>query len=95
MRTRRVRTQMKDPIFVLTFVSALGHTIINGTFIIECDGHLETLGSGTFNFMPSKMTHEAWTKPDEGALLFITMDRSWDINWVAGPPKPAGGLKDP
>jgi hypothetical protein len=74
------------------------HTIINGSFIIECDGHRETLGPGSFNFMPSKMTHEAWTKPDEGALLFITMDRSWDINWVAGPPKPAdliGGLKDP
>jgi quercetin dioxygenase-like cupin family protein len=74
------------------------HTIINGSFILESDGHREALGPGSFNFMPSRMAHEAWTGPDEGALLFIATDRAWDINWVAGPPKPTdliGGLRNP
>jgi quercetin dioxygenase-like cupin family protein len=74
------------------------HTIISGTFIIECEGKREALGPGSFNFVPSKMAHEAWTKPDEGALLFITVDGAWDINWVNGPPKAAdliGGMRRP
>ena len=58
------------------------HTVIRGIFIMECDGKRAELGPGSFNYMPSKMTHEAWTKPDEGALLFITLDGTWDINWV-------------
>ena len=64
------------------------HTVMSGTFIIECEGKRAELGSGSFNYVPSKMAHEAWTKPDEGALLFITVDGAWDINWVGGPPKP-------
>jgi hypothetical protein len=32
------------------------------------------------------MVHQAWTKPDEGALLFITVDGEWDINWMDGRP---------
>jgi hypothetical protein len=39
--------------------------------------------------MPTRMIHEAWTKPDEGVLLFITVDGAWDINWVEGPPTSA------
>jgi len=58
------------------------HTVIRGTFIMECDGKRAELGPGSFNYMPSKMTHEAWTTPDEGAMLFITLDGAWDINWV-------------
>jgi hypothetical protein len=38
------------------------------------------------------MHHEAWTLPDEGALLFITVDGAWDIQWVNGTPKPADVL---
>ena len=64
------------------------HTIVRGTFILECEGKREALGPGSFNYIPSKMVHEAWTRPDEGALLFITVDGAWDINWVGGPPKP-------
>lgn len=64
------------------------HTIMSGTFIIECEGKRAELGKGSFNFVPSKMAHEAWTKPDEGALLFITVDGAWDIQWVGGPPRP-------
>ncbi|MDQ6892632.1 MAG: cupin domain-containing protein [Acidobacteriota bacterium] len=64
------------------------HTIMNGTFIIECEGKRAELASGSFNYVPSKMPHEAWTKPQEGALLFITVDGAWDIQWVGGPPKP-------
>jgi quercetin dioxygenase-like cupin family protein len=62
------------------------HTIIKGTFIIESEGKRETLGPGSFNFVPSRMVHEAWTTSKEGALLFITVDGGWDINWVNGPP---------
>jgi mannose-6-phosphate isomerase-like protein (cupin superfamily) len=73
------------------------HTVVKGTFIMECEGKRETLGAGSWNYIPSKMHHEAWTKPDEGALLFITVDSAWDINWVGAPPKPSdfiGGRKD-
>lgn len=64
------------------------HTIVSGTFVIESEGQRVELGPGSFNYMPSKLPHEAWTKADEGALLFITVDGAWDINWVGGPPKP-------
>ena len=64
------------------------HTIVSGTFIVECEGQRAELGVGSFNYIPLKVPHEAWTKPDEGALLFITVDGAWDINWVNGPPKP-------
>jgi mannose-6-phosphate isomerase-like protein (cupin superfamily) len=73
------------------------HTIVKGTFIMECEGKREVLGPGSWNYIPSKMHHQAWTKPDEGTLLFITVDSGWDVNWVNGPPKPAdflGGRKD-
>ena len=64
------------------------HTIVNGTFIIECEGKRAELASGSFNYVPGKMPHEAWTKPEEGVLLFITVDGAWDIQWVGGPPRP-------
>jgi len=65
------------------------HTVLSGTFVIECEGQRAELGSGSFNYVPKTMVHEAWTKTNEGALLFITVDKGWDINWVGGPPKPA------
>jgi len=64
------------------------HTVIRGTFVIECEGQRSELGAGSFNYVPSKMVHAAWTKADEGTLLFITVDKAWDINWAAGPPAP-------
>ena len=64
------------------------HTVVNGTFIMECDGMRDTLRAGSFNYVPSKMIHQAWTTADEGSLLFITVDKGWDVNWVGGPPKP-------
>ena len=73
------------------------HTIVKGTFIMECEGKREVLGAGSWNYIPAKMHHEAWTKPNEGTLLFITVDSGWDVNWVNGPPKPAdfvGGRKE-
>lgn len=73
------------------------HTVVKGAFIMECEGKRETLEQGSWNYLPSKMAHEAWTKPDEGALLFITVDSAWDLNWIGGPPKPSdflGGRKD-
>ena len=58
------------------------HTVVNGTFVVECDGQSVELGPGGFNYVPSKMVHRARTKADEGALLFITVDSAWDINWA-------------
>ena len=65
------------------------HTIVSGTFIMEHDGKRVELGPGSFNYMPSHMVHEAWTGATEGALLFITVDGAWDVNWVEGPPSPS------
>jgi mannose-6-phosphate isomerase-like protein (cupin superfamily) len=62
------------------------HTVISGTFIMEHEGGVrEELGPGSYNRMPSKMIHEAWSKPDEGNLVFITVDGPWDLNLVEGP----------
>lgn len=63
------------------------HTIMKGTFILASEGKREALGPGSFNFIPTKMVHEAWTRPNEGALLFITVDSAWDVNWVNGHPR--------
>jgi hypothetical protein len=49
---------------------------------MECEGQRAELGPGSFNYMPSKMVHQAWTKADEGTLLFITVDGAWDVNFV-------------
>ena len=62
------------------------HTILNGTFVFECEGKREELGPGSFNYIASKMIHQAWL-PDNG-LVFITVDSGWDVNWVDGPPQP-------
>jgi ChrR Cupin-like domain len=60
------------------------HTVINGTFILQHEGEAarEELGPGSFNYIPHKTIHERWTKAEEGALLFITVDGAWDVNWV-------------
>jgi mannose-6-phosphate isomerase-like protein (cupin superfamily) len=65
------------------------HTVLSGTFVIECEGKRDVLKPGAFNYVPSKMAHEAWTTPGEGTLVFITVDAPWDINFVNGPPKPS------
>jgi mannose-6-phosphate isomerase-like protein (cupin superfamily) len=63
------------------------HTIIKGTAAFECDGKRLELGPGSFNYMPSKMVHEAWLP--KGSLTFITVDGAWDVNWVEGQPTAA------
>ena len=62
------------------------HTIVSGAFVMDSAGKRVELGPGSFNYMPAKMVHEAWTKPNEGAVLFITVDGTWDVNFVEGPP---------
>ena len=64
------------------------HTIVSGTFIMQHEGgQREELGPGSFNHVPSKAVHQAWTKPEDGTLLFITVDGAWDVNWVDSPPQ--------
>ncbi len=60
------------------------HTIIKGTAVFDHDGKREKLGPGSFNYIPAKMHHQAWTS--EGTILFITVDGAWDVNWVNDPP---------
>jgi quercetin dioxygenase-like cupin family protein len=62
------------------------HTVLSGTFILDHEGQRAELGPGSFNYIPKRMIHQAWTKPNEGAVLFITVDSAWDVNWVDGPP---------
>ena len=62
------------------------HTVVSGVFVMECEGVRDTLKAGGFNFMPAKMHHEAWAL--EPSVIFITVDKAWDINWVGGTPKP-------
>jgi quercetin dioxygenase-like cupin family protein len=62
------------------------HTVVEGTFILECEGVRDTLTAGSFNYIPKRMAHQAWTPLDQGALLFITVDGPWDVNFVNGPP---------
>lgn len=59
------------------------HTVIRGTFVFEHEGQRHELGPGGFNYLPARMHHQAWATDD--ALVFITVDSGWDVNWVSGP----------
>jgi len=60
------------------------HTLLAGTATFECGGKRATLGPGSFNYMPAKEHHQAWSSA--GGMVFITVDGAWDVNWVNGPP---------
>jgi quercetin dioxygenase-like cupin family protein len=60
------------------------HTVIKGTMVFEHDGQPHELGPGGFNYIPARTRHQAWSSDD--ALVFITVDGPWDVNWVNGPP---------
>lgn len=59
------------------------HTVIRGDWTFEHEGVRERLGPGGFNYIPANMHHQAWASDD--ALVFITVDSAWDVNWVDGP----------
>lgn len=61
------------------------HTMIVGTAVFACDGKRIEQTPGSFNYLPAKMVHEAWVPA--GALVFITVDGAWDVNWVEGRPR--------
>jgi quercetin dioxygenase-like cupin family protein len=69
------------------------HTVIHGQVTYECDGKRAQLGPGSFNYIPSKMIHEAWSSA--GALVFVTLDGPWDLNYVDHAPTAADIIKDP
>jgi mannose-6-phosphate isomerase-like protein (cupin superfamily) len=60
------------------------HTVIKGTMVFEHGGVRHELGPGGFNYLPARIHHQAWSSDD--ALVFITVDSGWDVNWVNGPP---------
>jgi quercetin dioxygenase-like cupin family protein len=63
------------------------HTLIVGTAEFACDGKRIEQGPGSFNYLPAKMVHEAWTSA--GSVVFITVDGPWDVHWVDGAPTAA------
>ena len=64
------------------------HTVIKGTMVFEHGGQPHELGPGGFNYIPARTPHQAWSSTDD-ALVFITVDGPWDVNWVNGPPTKA------
>lgn len=60
------------------------HTIIKGSVTFDHGGKIELMTPGSFNYMPSKMPHQAWASA--GAIIFITVDGAWDVNWATNPP---------
>ena len=64
------------------------HTVITGTMVFEHGGQPHELGPGGFNYSPARTPHQAWSVTDD-ALVFITVDGPWDVNWVNGPPTKA------
>lgn len=62
------------------------HMLVRGAFIMECEGQRVTMTPGTFNFLPARTIHQAWTPPDSDCLLYTDVDTLWDVNWLDGPP---------
>src|SRR5438270_13294401 len=63
------------------------HTMVIGTATFACDGKRIEQPQGSFNWLPAKMEHEAWTSA--GSVTFITTDGAWDVNWIDGAPTAA------
>ena len=62
------------------------HMLVRGVFIMECEGQRVTMTPGTFNLLPARTIHQAWTPPHSDCLLYTDVDRLWDVNWLDGPP---------
>ncbi len=54
------------------------HTVISGALIIEEAGKRILLGPGGFNFTPATVAHSTSTSPQQGAVLFVTVDGPYD-----------------
>ena len=63
------------------------HTVLQGIFVMGCMGKQDTLREAGFNYVPARTVHEAWTTERMGALLFITVDGPWDVNFIADAPR--------
>lgn len=62
------------------------HTVVSGKFILQCDGgERVTIVPGSFNYLPPRVIHQAWTPPDEDCVLFTDVEGPWDVNWVDQP----------
>jgi mannose-6-phosphate isomerase-like protein (cupin superfamily) len=63
------------------------HMLVRGIFIMECEGKRVVMTPGTFNYLPARTVHQAWTPPESDCLLFTDVDTVWDINWIDPPPR--------
>jgi quercetin dioxygenase-like cupin family protein len=66
------------------------HTILAGSFILNCGGQRSELDTGSYNYIPARLPHNARIGP-QGTTLLITVDGAWDIHWVE-PPSAAAPL---
>lgn len=67
------------------------------TITIHVPAALRACCEGASELFLSAPSVRAALEQLEGALLFITVDSAWDMNWVGEPPKPSdflGGRKD-
>jgi mannose-6-phosphate isomerase-like protein (cupin superfamily) len=62
------------------------HLVIRGSLTMKCPEREVVMKPGTFNFMPARVVHQAWTPADEDCLLLNDVDTLWDVNWVNEPP---------
>lgn len=62
------------------------HMVVRGAFIMECGGRRVVMTPGTFNYLPARTVHQAWTPADSDCLLYTDVDSLWDINWLDPPP---------
>ena len=81
-----IRTAKAMPVPWHWHSAAETHTVLSGTFTVECEGKKAEFAPGSFNYLPARAIHRAWTT--EGCTLFITVDSAWDLHWVEGPPAP-------
>ena len=58
------------------------HMVVKGVFIMQAEGHRVNMPLGSFNYLPARTIHEAWTPADEDCLLYTDVDSLWDINWI-------------
>jgi hypothetical protein len=62
------------------------HLVISGSITMLCDNRATVMMPSTFNLMPARLVHSAWTGPGDGCLLLNDVDTFWDVNWVGDAP---------
>lgn len=59
-------------------------TVLAGSFSAVRKGTKTSLDTGSYNWNPAKLVHNAFIGTG-GATLLVTTDGSWDANWIENP----------